>query len=111
MSDREELDKLHVDEPGARAQRQRITVAAHISRRAVAAKRRVSPPVATIVAFAERTTPGTGTQVNRDGARYLPVTPIRSTTQMSPALRMRLARLMTVRSVFETAGPVLRKST
>ena len=36
MADREELHELHVDELGAGAQRQRIAVAAHIGRRAVA---------------------------------------------------------------------------
>jgi hypothetical protein len=32
-------------------------------------------------------------------------------TQMSPAFRMSLLRAIIVRSVFDTAGPVLMKST
>jgi hypothetical protein len=45
------------------------------------------------------------------GAGHFPVGTHEIDDEGSPALRIALARVTTPRSVFDTAGPVLRKST
>ena len=112
MADRKELHELHVDELGAGAQRERVTVAAHVDRGAVA---RVE---------ARQSAGGNDRRLGSDRQRFTGdhmdgmsadahaiVKREVGDQEVADAADLGHAAARCARSVLETAGPVLRKST
>ena len=111
MPDREELHELHVDEWRAGAEAQRIAVAAHVDGSAVAPVEPRQPAGGDNGGLRRDHHRRAAFRMPRHRARNLTVD-FQQIDHAQVALAGDAGRLVTtVRSVFDTAGPVLRKST
>ena len=111
MADREELHELHVDQLGAGAQRQRVAVAAHVGRRAVAAIKSGQTAGRDDHGLGRKRHRTAGRHMQRGGATGFAVLNRDINDEQIADRRTPLALFSRVRSVFDTAGPVERKST
>jgi hypothetical protein len=113
VANRKKLYEFHVDETCPGAQSQCMAISSHIGRGAIASIEAGHPSGCNYCRLRgdDHRHPRAEPRCDATAPTTAPSMRTRSMMHRSPALQIAPARLMTERRVFDTAGPVFRKST